>query len=73
MIIAHRLSTIVSADRILVLHHGRLVEQGSHAELLARRGVYHRLYRLQFAHADQSRETGEAGASAMLQPEPEPL
>ncbi|HEX8850801.1 MAG TPA: ABC transporter ATP-binding protein [Gemmatimonadaceae bacterium] len=45
--IAHRLSTIVGSDRILVLHLGEVREQGSHAELLARRGLYERLYRLQ--------------------------
>ncbi len=48
IIIAHRLSTIQRADRILVMHHGELREQGTHAELLARRGIYWRLYRLQF-------------------------
>jgi ABC-type multidrug transport system fused ATPase/permease subunit len=48
IIIAHRLSTIQRCDRILVLHHGRLREEGSHSELLALRGIYHRLYRLQF-------------------------
>jgi ATP-binding cassette subfamily B protein len=46
--IAHRLSTIQDMDRILVLHKGELREQGSHADLLAQRGIYHRLYRLQF-------------------------
>jgi ATP-binding cassette, subfamily B, multidrug efflux pump len=46
--IAHRLSTIQDMDTILVLHHGELREQGSHAELLARKGIYHRLYELQF-------------------------
>ena len=45
--IAHRLSTIQSADRILVLHKGEVREQGTHAELLARGGIYRRLYELQ--------------------------
>ncbi|MEM7582042.1 MAG: ABC transporter ATP-binding protein [Acidobacteriota bacterium] len=48
VVIAHRLSTIQRADRILVLHKGRLREQGSHQELLAARGIYHTLYQLQF-------------------------
>ncbi|MBD2108332.1 ABC transporter ATP-binding protein [Nodosilinea sp. FACHB-13] len=47
IIIAHRLSTIRNVDRILVLKHGELVEQGSHDELLAREGLYSSLYRLQ--------------------------
>ena len=46
--IAHRLSTIQDMDRILVLHRGQLRESGTHQELLAQRGVYHRLYQLQF-------------------------
>jgi ATP-binding cassette subfamily B protein len=57
LVIAHRLSTIVGADRILVFHHGRLVEQGPHRELLRRGGVYRRLYELQFGG-----EAGEARA-----------
>ncbi len=48
LVIAHRLSTIQDVDRIHVLHHGRLVESGRHEELLARDGLYRRLYRLQF-------------------------
>jgi ATP-binding cassette subfamily B protein len=46
--IAHRLSTIQDMDRILVLHKGRLRESGTHQELLRQRGIYHRLYQLQF-------------------------
>jgi ATP-binding cassette subfamily B protein len=49
IVIAHRLSTIQNADRILVLHHGELVEEGTHAELLERDELYARLYELQFA------------------------
>jgi ATP-binding cassette subfamily B protein len=49
IVIAHRLSTIQHADRILVLHHGELREQGTHLQLLQRGGLYARLYELQFA------------------------
>ena len=48
LVIAHRLSTIQHADCILVFHKGRLREQGSHQELLALRGIYYRLYQLQY-------------------------
>ncbi len=48
IIIAHRLSTVQSADRIVVLHKGRVREIGSHQELLALRGIYYRLYQLQY-------------------------
>ncbi len=48
VVIAHRLSTIQRADRILVLHNGMLREQGTHQELLSAKGLYHKLYQLQF-------------------------
>ena len=51
IVIAHRLSTIEHADRIVVLEQGRIVEEGTHPQLLARGGIYAKLYRMQFANA----------------------
>ena len=48
-IVAHRLSTIEQADRILVMNHGQILEQGSHHELLKQGGFYSQLYNSQFA------------------------
>jgi len=52
LIIAHRLSTVLRADRVVVLRHGRVVEEGSHAALLAAEGMYSRLYKGQFRDAE---------------------
>jgi ATP-binding cassette, subfamily B, multidrug efflux pump len=52
LLIAHRLSTIRNADRIIVLHHGEVREVGSHAELMEKGGIYHRLYQLQYERED---------------------
>ncbi len=60
LVIAHRLSTILDADRILVLHKGELREQGTHAELLARGGIYARLYELQYRRQRVPEPVGEA-------------
>ncbi len=48
LVIAHRLATVLKADRILVFDQGKLVEQGAHAELAARGGLYAKLAKLQF-------------------------
>jgi ATP-binding cassette subfamily B multidrug efflux pump len=56
LVIAHRLSTIERADRILVLSNGVLRESGTHEELLQRRGLYRRLFELQYAPAETARE-----------------
>lgn len=58
-VIAHRLATILRADRILVLDGGRVIEQGTHAELLAQRGLYRDLYELQFGGVGPARNTPE--------------
>jgi len=55
IVIAHRLSTVQRADRILVVEDGRIVEQGSHAELLAKQGLYRRLYDVQFASVNEKK------------------
>lgn len=60
-VIAHRLSTVLDADLILVMDHGRIVEHGTHEELLTAGGFYSRLYDAQFAGTEDARPAGEAG------------
>ncbi len=61
VVIAHRLSTIEAADRILVLHKSELRESGTHVELLARDGIYAKLYRLQYAGSEVPERRARAG------------
>ena len=60
IVIAHRLSTIQRADRILVMHKGQLRETGTHQQLLAARGIYWKLYQLQYKD-QELRGAGQAG------------
>jgi ATP-binding cassette subfamily B protein len=64
LVIAHRLSTIQHADRILVFHKGKLREQGSHQQLLAQRGIYYRLYQLQYKDQELRASFETAGNEA---------
>jgi ATP-binding cassette subfamily B multidrug efflux pump len=71
IVIAHRLSTIQHADRILVFHKGRLREQGAHQELLAQRGIYYRLYQLQYKEQELHLPEAQPAAIPSL-PSPQP-
>ena len=73
LVIAHRLSTIQYADRILVFHKGRLREQGAHQELLAQRGIYYRLYQLQYKEQELHLQQGANGSPALFPNYPAPL
>ncbi|MBM2804665.1 MAG: MdlB [Deltaproteobacteria bacterium] len=63
LIVAHRLSTIKHADRILVIHKGEIWEEGSHVELLARGGLYARLYDLQYRVQERDRAVAQSALS----------
>ncbi|MFF4876590.1 ABC transporter ATP-binding protein [Micromonospora sp. NPDC000668] len=67
-VIAHRLSTIRDADLILMMENGRIVEQGTHEQLLVAQGAYHRLYRSQFTGAAVDDDTAAPAAPANAQP-----
>ena len=73
LVIAHRLSTIQHADRILVFHKGRLREQGAHQELLAQRGIYYRLYQLQYKEQELPLPDDSAARTQSGSPLPFPL
>ncbi len=64
LVIAHRLSTVIDADVIYVMDHGRIIEQGSHAELVEKGGTYAKLYALQFA--EEAHVINEDSASAAI-------
>ena len=72
LVIAHRLSTIQHADCILVFHKGRLREQGAHQDLLAQRGIYYRLYQLQYKEQELHDANGNHRAAGTT-PFPTPL
>ena len=75
IVVAHRLSTIQRADRILVIHKGQLREAGTHQQLLAERGIYWKLYQLQYSMQETNGDRQEARSAipepARLNPERE--
>ena len=66
LVIAHRLSTVIDADQILVMDHGRIVERGSHRELLAREGMYARMWALQQEEERKHEQQDELPAAGVL-------
>ena len=70
IVIAHRLSTIQKADRILVLHKGKLAESGNHQQLLAERGIYYRLYQLQYQQDEEPKPDSDRAEAVAAEVEP---
>ncbi len=66
IVIAHRLSTIKDVNRILVMHKGRIVEEGTHAELIAKQGVYYKLYLLQYKGQEALNNANKAATNARV-------
>jgi ATP-binding cassette subfamily B protein len=73
IVVAHRLSTVQRADRIIVLHHGEIREQGTHQELLGFRGLYWKLYKLQYSDVSRAVAVEEAEEKPLLPPAPSSL
>ena len=73
IVVAHRLSTVQSANRIIVLHHGEIREQGTHQELLANRGLYWKLYKLQYADTSRRTEIEDGAEKQPFAPVPTSL
>lgn len=66
LVIAHRLSTIQTADKIIVMHKGRVREMGTHQQLLAQRGIYYKLYQLQYKDQEIAVPAGENGVQPTI-------
>jgi len=73
IVVAHRLSTVQSADRIIVLHHGEIREQGTHQELLGLHGLYWKLYKLQYSDMSRAVAVEEVEEKPLLAPAPSSL
>ncbi|HWG06971.1 MAG TPA: ABC transporter ATP-binding protein, partial [Beijerinckiaceae bacterium] len=73
LILAHRLSSVIGADRILVVDHGRIVENGTHEQLIRQDGVYHKLMGAQAMERGNAESPGDEREDALIDAEPEPL
>ena len=69
VIIAHRLSTVQRADKIIVMHKGQVREMGTHQQLLANRGIYYKLYQLQYKDQEIGAERAQSNANRIEAPE----